>query len=363
MDKTTPQSVGRDVAKLFARLALLIGLTFAAQVAFVGKLRPAKDVRNLERCLAAQPDVLFFCDSTNRWIDGRDNDRRPIADMLGGFLDGSKVGSIDRGGYHAEVYEAFLELLARRRPPLRGIVVPINLRSFSAEWDLRPAYQFAEAQAQLRLVDDRLAYAAYPLLRTWRLWPEPESITPDGFRHSPVHQGTVFKGEVRDFENPSYREVTPERVKNKLIYQYLYGLTDDHRKLTALRRIADLAARERLPVVFYVSPVDWEVGEEYLPGEFRRQVEANVAVIRRQLADYRPPLIDLALSLPAEAFSWSGYPCEHLRDTGRQLVARHVALALHDAWSLPTTLPGRSKRPYELQPSRPLATRPTDSPR
>jgi len=312
------------VKKLLLRLICLVLLACVLQLTLVPKLRKMKDVRRFESCFAQAPDVVMFCDSTNAWIDEKDSDPRAISDMFEDLLDETKIGHVTRAAYHVQVYAAFVDLVVARGLRPRGLVIPINLRSFSPEWDRKPAYQFEKELRLIRNADAPLRLAVDPLLRTLHLIDE-APVTQHEYKNSPVYRGERLVGVVRDFDNPSFREVTRERTRNKMILHYMYPLREDHRKLEALRNIARTAARNDLNIVFYISPIDVQTGEELLPDEFRRQVGANVAMIQQALAGHRPALIDLSAALPADAFSWHDYPNEHLCQEGRALVATRLA--------------------------------------
>ena len=323
--------------KLLSRLLLLALLAALLQLVLVPRLRKMKDVRRFEACFAAEPEVVVFCDSTNAWIDEADEDRRAITEMLSDLLGGAKVGHVTRAAYHSEVYAEFVDLIARRGLGPDALVVPINLRSFSPEWDRKPAYQFAVEKRQIRHADDALAQAVDPLLRTLHLTDD-TPVTQSDYKATPVFRGEFLEGFVRDFDNPSFREPTPERTRRKMIFHYMYPLREDHRKLEALRRISRTAREHDLRVVFYFSPVDVETGESLLPGEFRERVAANVATIREALSDHEPALIDLSDALGPRSFSWHDYPNEHLCEVGRRRIAAALAEVLE---------PGAAARPVE----------------
>lgn len=318
--------------KLGSRLLLLAIVVAALQLVLVPRLQKRKDVKRFEQVVAAKPDVLFFSDSVNSWIDDDDTDRRTLAEMLSDDL-GANVGVIDRGAYHLEVYEAFIDLMIARGVRPQAILIPINLRSFSPEWHSRPAYQFTESKRELRQADDLLASAFQPALRTLQLLQD-ESITPDQFKRTPVYRGEQQVGHVRDFDNASFQTPTPERSREKFIYQYMYHLTDDHPKLVALRNICAKAKLHDFNVLIYVTPIDVASGEACLPGEFREQVARNIRTIAKQMKSHAPPLVDLSDALAPSEFSFELYANEHLKEGGRQFLAQHIGEKLHAAFDV-----------------------------
>ena len=326
----------RGVVKLLLRLLLLASIVSAVQLTIVPRLQRRKDVRALEKCLAQDPDVLLFCDSTNAWIDAGDEDRRSIAALLDEKLPDAKVGVVERGAYHLQVYEAFVDLLIARGVKPRAVVIPINMRSFSPEWDQRPEYQFDQSQRDLRHADDAIHQAASPLLSVLQLGGVPP-VSQDQFKNAPVYHGRRIVGRVRDFDNPRYATPSPERTRNKFIYHYMYALDGNHRKLAALARIVEKSRAADLNVLFYFTPLDHQTGEQHLPGEFRAQVEENVAAVFDQIGNRPAPIVNMSLDLPADDFSYHLYPNEHLRDTGRKHVAANIAAALEQNFGIAAT--------------------------
>jgi len=315
--------------QLLAKLAALLVAVALLQVVLVGpmwhhRIWAGKDLRDFKACMARQPDVVHLCDSSNFWTGPEDADHGRISDYLDQQLGPLVAARLDGGAFHAGMYEAFLDLMIAtgRRP--RALVMPINLRSFSLEWDLKPAYAFEERMHQIRHADSVLASAAIPVLRTFQ-WMEGDTLDQQAFLECPVWLGTNQVGKVEDFDNPASRQPTPERVRNRLIYYYLYPLEKDHRRLAAFRRISDKAAAAGIRVVFYITPIDFQTGERHLPGQFLAQVRANIRVVQETLADHQPPVLDLSTALPSRDFATEDYPNEHLMEAGRRFVAEQLA--------------------------------------
>ncbi len=320
------------MTKFLGKTLLLVTLVVLLQLTVCAPFHQSDPLKKFENCLAQHPDVIYFCDSCNAWIDTDDTDRRMISEQLNDQLLNKKVARLDGGAFHLELYEAFVELLAARGVRPDALIIPLNLRSFSAEWDARPAYSFHAAQQQLRRADNHLASAFAPLMKTLQ-WERAESSSLIDYRNTAVYDGAQVVGTVGDFDNSDYRTPTPELLRKKFIFHYMYALPEDHRKLAAMRRIAQLAAKEKLRVVFYVTPIDYETGTACLGPRFSEQVSANIANIGRQLSDYPVSFVDWSHALDAQAFSWTEYPNEHLNERGRSFVATHLAELLADQYA------------------------------
>lgn len=316
------------MAKLCVKLfALLLVVSLVQLTLIQPNGRASKEMRRLASRLSANPGIVYFCDSTNASVAKDDVDRRAIAVCLEDSFAESNVCTLDGAAYHAGVYEACIDLMLSRGLRPQAVIIPINLRSLSPEWHLRPEYQFTKLIRELNHADDTLYRAASPLMELLKVFDD-EPISRAKFNRSPVYCGTELVGCVRDFENGSYDEATPERTRNKFTFHYMYELGRDHEKLTALVRIAQKLQDARINAVFYITPIDVETGERLLPGRFRTQVAANINVILNELKPFQMPVIDLAFALPPQHFDWHRYPNEHLCASGRAFVAGILADSL-----------------------------------
>ncbi|MEZ4725703.1 MAG: hypothetical protein R3E79_01055 [Caldilineaceae bacterium] len=60
-------------------------------------------------------------------------------------------------------------------------------------------------------------------------------------------------------------------------------------------------SRHDIEVIFYITPVNVELGDVYIGDTFRHQFAENVAVIQEQLAAQGVDLLDLSFDLAAAA--------------------------------------------------------------
>ncbi|MFC1583036.1 hypothetical protein ACFL4W_05820, partial [Planctomycetota bacterium] len=124
-------------------------------------------------------------------------------------------------------------------------------------------------------------------------------------------------------------EFTPTNTAKMLIFHYLYKLSPKHPKLAAMRKLIELAQEARTRLLFFVTPLDWQTGEEHHPGEFRKITAANIALIKAIAAPHGIEVLDLSCSLTTDFFAYRRFPNEHLGQQGRAFVADQLA-----AWVL-----------------------------
>jgi hypothetical protein len=174
------------------------------------------------------------------------------------------------------------------------------------------------------------------------------AITQDDFLRSPVYTGATKIGKVQDFEGEDsvaplaegggeqfvyYQELPADGDYQRLLtYYYMAEISPNHRKITAMIDIAQRLQRVGVPVLFYITPVNAELGDVYVGEAFRQQFAANVNVVREQLAAQEVELLDLSFELAAYFFT----DTEHLRQPGKAYLAEQLAVRIDPAAVAPT---------------------------
>jgi hypothetical protein len=312
----------RFVGKAFALGALAL-LLQAAGANLVFRMRgfPAREA--LDRALENRADLVLFGDSVFRRKSADDRDSRDLVAMLSDQLP-PPIGVVDHPGYGMEVYESFVEYVARQPHRPRRMAFAINLRSFSPEWDRAPGWQF-ERQKRRNRWGDLVALTLMKPLSTFGVIRR-SSISQDEYENTPVWQGDRPVGVLRDYQGPAFEIVSEDHIRKKMICRYLYGLAAEHRKVQSMMRIVELCEKHGMKASFYITPVDVESGDRSVGPEFGKQVAANARVLVDRLAARNVAVADFSRLLGASEFCWreEGYPSEHLKDRGRERLAREI---------------------------------------
>lgn len=288
-----------------------------------------KEYTLLNRYLREKADIIYFGDSTIVAEGRDDSDHRSIAMMLQDMAPQWSLGCISHPAYHIGIFMEFCKYIARQkyRPPV--MIIPINMHSFSPDWDRQPHFQFEVQRIVLRgglLKTILLAFYKPLVMFNYNFF----TITQQEFLDTPVFYGNRRVGTVKDFNNSSYIKYSDKNMKNQIIFSYLYGLSPSqrHRKLKALVETAKLLKRNNIKGIFYITPIDWETGEKHLPGEFLKQFQRNTRLINSLLSAEGVEVLDLSTALPSSSFSWYLYPNAHMNQRGRLYVAEQLHLKL-----------------------------------
>jgi pimeloyl-ACP methyl ester carboxylesterase len=325
-------------ARLGMFACLLVVLQFGVSAAFPARV--PGEVLRLEGYLDKGVDIVYLGDSTLTYPVGEVTTGKVLQEMLPDLV----IGEVAHPAYGMDLYERYVQYVVRtgRRPGT--IVLPINMRSFSPEWDRRPGYQFEQEKKVLSLG----LFAARILARPLEVFGAFEpGISQDEFLDTVVYDGDTPVGRVSDFESLgdqgvaeslegdagfAYHDALPsqddeEALQKALIYYYMYRLDEGHRKLEAMVEIARLCQERDLDVVFYLSPVNYQQGERVLGSAFRDRLAENVELVKSALSavnGQHVKLLDLTFDLEAYAF----VDMEHLHETGKTYLAQQIAAAV-----------------------------------
>ena len=286
-------------------LQILVSIVFPAEI-------PPEIVR-LDESLADGVDIVYFGDSTLSLPEGEVTTGEILQELLPDYV----VGEVSYPAYGLDSYLNYVKYIVRSNHHPDTIIVPINMRSFSPEWDMRPAYQF-EKETKILTLGVPLSRMFFRPLKVFGLF-DP-TISQSQFENAPVYDGDTLIGVVKDFEGETaseqlqgdagnvYREVKledDEKAEDILRYHYMFGLKPDHRKLKAMLSIAELADKNDMHVIFYITSVNYLLGERFLGSAFSERLAANIEVVQSLLAANRTAnvtVLDLGFGLEAYAF-------------------------------------------------------------
>lgn len=300
--------------KLVAGSSAILALQFPVGHAFRKPVSPS--LERVRQVIEPRPEVFLLSDSVLGFR--QENDGDSLGDRIVSGLPGVRVGAWDGAGYTPELHSAVLEYALRQGYRPAAVVVSVNLRSFSELWDLRPQYQYSEMRARIK-VGDFLIQGLQRPLSSYGIYAALEGV-PRGERE--FHELELERDGRR--LGRMDRILASQDRKTLFSALYLYALDPGHRKVRALRAIAERCRSERIPLRIYVTPIDVDAGEREWGEGFRARIARNVAVLRDSLATQGAVLEDWSGLLRSEHFSYGAFPNEHLNGAGRELLARDV---------------------------------------
>jgi len=311
---------------LVAKSMVLALLVLPLQVAIGWSTHPYACGRrdHLDRLVADGVTTIHFGDSVQRSTSPADRDRRNLHEMLQAGLADERMGSLQSDAGSMELYLACARYLARQDRRPRRLLIPVNLRSFSPEWDPRPEYQLRLELLRLRF-GDPIALGFRTPLSLWKIYPL-HPLSREEYHRMPVVADGRRIASVGELIEGSRTAPGKTRLESQFLFRYGVALTPDHRKLRAMEAIVDTCRGAGMEPVFYVYPVDVAAAEGAAGPFLREQILRNVQLIRTRMTARNAKILDLSGALPSGAFDWqaSGTPHEHLNEQGRGAVAAEL---------------------------------------
>jgi len=290
----------------------------------------------LDKAVAQQPDILYFGDSTLYTVFPADSNQQTMPEMLQEQLPQYTLHAVCDAAYKMSIYRLMLAYLEENHAVLPLLIVPVNPASFCLMWDLRPEWQFARLKMDFKY-DSTLLRAFYQPLAVFKAVNlQPISY---GDYHSAVYRTLAADPLYREaYAAMEDKELSPRELSmpEVLTIQYNATLTPAHRQVEAMMQLSAAAERMGSALLFYVTPIDYELGGQAVGERFARTVAKNIVVIHTLLEPQEVHFLDFSQLLPSKHFphSRAGYN-EHLDDKGREAVTEALAQYINENKLLP----------------------------
>jgi hypothetical protein len=277
------------------------------------------------------PEVLYFGDSVLFRVAHEDKDKTDLGHMVVANLRPFyKTCCICHGAYTARNFYYLARLLKVTAHTPKLVILPINMRSFSPQWDYRPVWQFEWEIGAIEsfIADPKGTIPKYP-----------EKLPPDfeqaRFESIEVNYLGTNLNRIGQFtaviaEKPVSEEGKRERWKTIFIFHYMHKLSSEHRTLLKLIELATCLSSQGIRLLIYITPVNYEAGKRYVGQLFDQTLTANVELIKHRLArtgcsSGNLVVADWSRMLGSKEFFHDSDPTEHLNEQGRKRLAEEIA--------------------------------------
>lgn len=285
-----------------------------------------REVNYMGNYLSQKRDILYFGDSVLDTTSWGDRDKRTLPQMLQGLLPHNSVAMLAHPADQPDVFLEYCRYLSRSAYKPKVVIVPISMRIFSIEWELNPGKQFEEEKLYFRYAHTPV-YPFLPFLISFHVFPL-YPRTQDAFMVTSFIYNNKNLGTVGDYFGDKYNTYSKENMQKKITLYYSYNLSQNDAKLSSLKQIVDTCGRDR--VLFYITPIAFDTGEEFLGKAFTKQTEKNIVFLKNTIQEKGITILDLSHVLTSDNFFWEDelYMNEHLNQRGRAKVAAKVAEAV-----------------------------------
>lgn len=276
------------------------------------------------------PEILYLGDSVLGRISREDVDKRTLDQMVAGHLTGKKhLLCISRPAYHLKIYYYLLKVFKRTRQKPKQVILPINMRNFSPQWDLNPAWQFDEEinAAKNYLKTPGRNFLLFKYSPGAYVLSEAEKMKEVTYPFTSLNRIGQFNDLINS--KPTTDSEKLYRKTQIFIYHYLHPLTPTHPKVLCLIKILEMLRELKISVLIYITPINYQGGERLVGNGFVNLIRANVDMLRHSIASFLNNqdirFMDLEEALTSDYFFNSDEASEHLNQHGREKLAKTIA--------------------------------------
>lgn len=306
----------------------------------IGRILPTphryEDLEKLIRCFDSSTrmaEVLYLGDSVVERVSDQDEDKRTLDQMLAASLRKNKrLTCISHSAYHMKVYLGLVSALKRMLHKPEAVILPVNLRSFSPQWDLEPSWQF---ESEIQCLREYANGGARILKNNEHDMDQAyEEFDAVEVEYPSSHFDRVGQFRLVVGAKPVTEVQRFYRSKQLFIFHYMHPLRADHPKIKALVEVLDALLSMNIRVLIYVTPVNHEAGIRFVSDAFQRQLHENTSIVAKSVAPYLQTgcvkFEDYGCFLGERYFFNVNNPTEHLNQEGRMaLVSKLTDSLLH----------------------------------
>jgi hypothetical protein len=272
------------------------------------------------------PEILYLSDSVGERISDKDKNKSQFAEILKKrFRKQIHLDYITHTAYQSMIFYYLINILRFTRYKPQYIILPINLRSFSPQWDYNPLWQFDKEifsiKSYLDIKDDYFGSSGICEIMHYNkgdlkvFYPGTELNTLKQFQ------------DLVKLKNGSKNDYI-HRKKNIFIYHYLYNLQKEHRKIIYFQRICSLMDKLHVKTFLYFTPINFKAGEKFVGAHFTEKVSKNIEIIKSSIQYPKNNnvllLKDYSFLLSPDKFFNEANPTEHLNESGRAILADSI---------------------------------------
>jgi hypothetical protein len=294
---------------------------------------PLEIIMSLQSKYSGKLDVLLFGDSVTERISSNDRDQRNIGEMLRDAINQDmNFYSMSFSAYNMEIFYLITLTLQYMHFKIKKIIIPINLRSFSSQWQNNPLFKCSLHIRQITgfLREQGCDGNDHLIMPSKSI----KSFLKEKVSYPIVSYQTnkEFLDKIRDKENSPDQEF--ERRKTIFIYNYMYNLSPMNPRLLLIKEICSVASSLDAQLIFYITPINIEGGESYVGEDFVKTIDANIKILHDQFTHVKKctglyaRLYDYSRSFDSSFFFNKYEATEHLNENGRAAITENLAKAL-----------------------------------
>jgi len=282
-------------------------------------------VKAIDNIRAEKPNIIYLGDSVLNSVSKSDEDRRKLSVMIDDKInDRYDVVYFTHWAFTQREYFPLVKYM-HRKGILNAddvIIIPINMRAFSNHWYYNPNWQFDDFR---EILDNENCFYKmfHRSITIFGKEMDAENQQKDESLMMPVMYDMKQVGVYKDFEGSDYKDYTDEKMKKKIVFHYMQGIDESFPLVMVLDDLCRFLKDNEICAVFYYTPVDYEICEQYVGMDFTKIISDKKAIITETVKRSGFDVLDYSRLCTTDMFSWKDniYPNEHLNEKGRKLLS------------------------------------------
>ncbi len=281
----------------------------------------------LQRSINA--DYLFFSASSDYTFDPiNDKDTTRVSILAMNYCNKS-IKSIADGAHHAGVFKELIKHIPENS--MEGIIVALNMRSFSPEWltdeNENALQKYAAIYRPLPPLIARMnvAFKNYPIKSKIELNQELDNYFSNWKIPLPPPKNTIENWcaveKYGDWKNEK-RQLADHYIKS-----YGFIIHEDHPRVKNFDEIVKIASKKKLKLIFHILPENVQEAQSLIGSDLLNLMKRNRDYLlnRYHKPDQQVWVIDNLSKVAHENFTDKDFPTEHYNEKGRTIIAKSIA--------------------------------------
>ncbi|GMU93719.1 MAG: hypothetical protein AMXMBFR4_27770 [Candidatus Hydrogenedentota bacterium] len=267
--------------------------------------------------------IIFLGDSSVFAHGDEDLAYGSTIEILNSMLPEPMVGQAALMGLGPPHARDMLVRILHPESKVKTVILCVNLGFLSPAWYMRPEPFFGQFRYFLRFPGP-VAQAFFRPLIAFRAI-ELDQFTPEQHRTTPiVYEGKSVAWAADVYPLLLYPDTTPGGLRMTAIARFMQPCAPSNPSLIALRDIARKCRNADIPLIAYITPVNYQRGEAAIGPAFRAQVEANAKLVSDTLLAEGARVLDLSFALEDPYFEQHNPLSVHVMGPGRRFIAERL---------------------------------------
>ncbi len=332
-----------DFQKILFKIVALIVILIISNIIYVNfqyekDIQAHSDIIDLVGEVQDTSEIIYIGESSNFTYHKNDIDKRSISQLIASYYPNKKLGPINKGAIHANIFIPLLNHIPENSN-VETIIVTLNLRSFGADW----IYSKLETALQKSIVLLKpyppiinrflLSFKGYPIRDdeenariVRKKWGKDILHFPYDFPYKNVNEWDVGMWNTGIKNADGTKNIEKSQLACHYIKTYAFQLdSDKNPRIKDFDKLVILAKKRNWNLVFNLMAENVEQAEALVGKDLIYLIDQNRKFLIDRYQKKGVIVVDNLDNVPDEEYIDRNWTTEHYTEKGRKIIARNVA--------------------------------------